>query len=73
MSTEMLFPNLRKAVATLETFTEALNRGITERVQPGPNEAKSERLNIITKVLQIYYKQGKSINHGIDYVKVEAW
>lgn len=73
MLTGMLFPSLRKAVAALGTLTDASNRVVAERVQPGHNEVKSERSDFITKVLQIYHEKGPKVDFDIDDVKTEAW
>ncbi|KAJ5661462.1 cytochrome P450 monooxygenase [Penicillium maclennaniae] len=73
MLTGMLFPSLRKAFRAVGTLTDASNRVVAERVQPGQSEVKSERSDFITKVLQIYREKGPKVDFDIDDVKTEAW
>ncbi|KAL4901491.1 hypothetical protein BDW74DRAFT_187701 [Aspergillus multicolor] len=76
MLTGIMLPKVREALKALDNLTEAtvamIKRRLAALSNPGP-EAKSERADILGKLLDISHKNSKQLDFELDDIKMESF
>ncbi|KAE8331462.1 cytochrome P450 [Aspergillus sergii] len=75
MLTGILFPKVRRALRALGNLTDATNEMLKDRLATleSDSESKSQRHDILGKLLEISHKRGKELDFVLDDIKMESF
>ncbi|RAH40245.1 cytochrome P450 [Aspergillus brunneoviolaceus CBS 621.78] len=74
MSVGLMFGRIRKAFGALGHLTKAADMVVEDRMSEAKKaEGRSGHSDILTRIFDIYYDKGKSLDFEVTDVKMEAW
>ncbi|OGM41143.1 cytochrome P450 [Aspergillus bombycis] len=75
MLTGILFPKVRRALGALGDLTDATNAMLKDRLATlqSDSESKSQRQDILGKLLEISHKRGEELDFVLDDIKMESF
>lgn len=74
MSVGLMFGRIRKAFGALGHLTKAANMVVEDRMSEAKKAGgRSSHSDILTRIFDIYYDKGKSLDFEVTDVKMEAW